>query len=195
MPLLEFKVVIIGSVAVGKTSITNRLQSVRFEEEYQPTVGAGYVQYRTKYEDQEVELHIWDTAGTERYRSLGPIYYRDAVAAIVVYDQTDQCSADALEKWLSDFKQNIRDPVYVAIAANKDDIEEKVVDADTVRQWATERQCDFFITSAKSGKGVSELFGSLTRHLVTSSSSVLVTPRQPLLGLAAPPAGGIRACC
>jgi small GTP-binding protein len=194
MPVLEFKVVIIGSVAVGKTSITNRLQFAQFDEEYQPTVGAGYASYRTKYEDQDVELQIWDTAGMERYRSLGPIYYRDAVAAIVVYDQTDQSSADALEKWLSAFRQSIRGPAYVAVAANNDDLEAKVVDPEAVRRWAADHQLDFFVTSAKSGKGVAELFHTLIRRLVASTGHVCVAPKSPLLGLATPQTGA-SACC
>jgi small GTP-binding protein len=195
MGVLEFKVVVIGSVAVGKTSIMNRMQFDQFDEEYQPTVGAGYVSCRRRHEDQDVELQIWDTAGMERYRSLGPIYYRDAVAAIIVYDQTDKSSAEALDFWLGSFRKNIRRPAYIAVAANKDDLDEKVVDPKTVRKWATDKQCDFFITSAKSGDGVPELFDTLIRHLVTQSGPALVTSRQPLVGQAATPAGGIGACC
>jgi small GTP-binding protein len=195
MPVLEFKVVIIGSAAVGKTSITQRLQFGQFDEEYQPTVGAGYVSYRTKHDDQDVELQIWDTAGTERYRSLAPIYYRDAVAAVVVCDQTDQSSADALEGWITNFKQNVKGPAYIAIAANKDDLEEKVVNPETVRQWAADSQFDFFVTSAKSGKGVTELFDTLIRHLVASSGPVSAAQKPPMLGQAAARNGAIGACC
>jgi small GTP-binding protein len=177
MPVIEFKVVVIGSVAVGKTSITNRLQYSQFEEEYQPTVGAGYVSYRTSCDGQDVELQIWDTAGMERYRSLGPIYYRDAVAAIIVYDQTDQNSAEALQKWLAAFRQTVKGSAYVAIAANKDDVEEKTVDPEPIRLWATENHFDFFFTSAKNGKGVDEMFQALVRSLVASTSAAPADPK------------------
>ena len=113
---LEFKVVMIGSVAVGKTAIANRLQFKRFDEEYQPTVGAGYIPYRTTYDGKDIELQIWDTAGMERYKSLGSIYYRDAHAAIIVYDQTSMESADSLEKWLESFRSTVKTPCYIAIA-------------------------------------------------------------------------------
>ena len=42
------------------------------------------------YDNTEVELDIWDTAGQERYRSLAPVYYRGAQAAVVVYDITEK---------------------------------------------------------------------------------------------------------
>ena len=163
---LEFKVVMIGSVAVGKTAIANRLQFKRFDEEYQPTVGAGYIPYRTTYDGKDIELQIWDTAGMERYKSLGSIYYRDAHAAIIVYDQTSMESADALEMWLESFRATVKTPCYIAIAANKDDLPRKVVPVEKIRDWAASQGFEFFITSAKDGTGVNEMFNSLVKSLI-----------------------------
>lgn len=180
MPILEFKVVIIGAVAVGKTAITNRLQYNAFEEDYQPTIGAGYVPYRTQYDGNEVELQIWDTAGMERYKSLGPIYYRDAVAAVIVFDQTDQESADAINKWLDAFRGTVKTPAYIAIAANKDDLENKVVELPPIQAWASQNGFDFFITSGKTGKGVHELFEKLVASLVQRQQVDTVTRTEHL---------------
>ena len=163
---LEFKVVMIGSVAVGKTAIANRLQFKRFDEEYQPTVGAGYIPYRTTYDGKDIELQIWDTAGMERYKSLGSIYYRDAHAAIIVYDQTSMESADSLEKWLESFRSTVKTPCYIAIAGNKDDLPKKVVPVKQIQDWATSQGFDFFITSAKDGLGITDMFNSLVKSLI-----------------------------
>lgn len=164
--VLEFKVVMIGAVAVGKTAITNRLQYAQFDEDYQPTIGAGYAPWRTKYNGNDIELQIWDTAGMERYKSLGPIYYRDAVAAIIVYDQTEQESANALTKWLEAFRNTVKTPAYIAIAANKDDLENKVVDNSQIENWAKENGLHFFKTSAKSGLGVTSMFEQLVEGVM-----------------------------
>ncbi|KAH0788332.1 small GTP-binding protein [Histomonas meleagridis] len=180
MPFLEFKIVIIGSVAVGKTAITNQIQYSHFEEEYQATIGAGYVPYRTTFEGQEVELQIWDTAGMERYKSLGPIYYRDAVAAIIVYDQTDQDSANAVSNWYESFHATVPSPAYVAIVANKDDLDNKVVSNETMEKYAKSNGFDFFITSAKTGKNINELFNSVISHLVqTRKEDPVMIQKQP----------------
>lgn len=166
MPPMEFKVVMIGAVAVGKSAIANRLQFQIFEEDYQPTIGAGYIPYRTVYEGKEIELQIWDTAGMERYRSLGSIYYRDAKAAIIVYDQTSLESADALQNWLESFRATVKTPSYIAIAANKDDLPNKTVPPEKIKSWCDENGFDFFITSAKTGTGVTEMFNKLIENVV-----------------------------
>jgi small GTP-binding protein len=176
MAQLEVKVVIIGAVAVGKTSITNRLQFSQFDEEYQPTVGAGYTPWRTNRGSRSVELQIWDTAGMERYRSLGPIYYRDSVAAIIVYDQGDSSSADALPKWLEAFRGTVKGSAYIAIVGNKDDLETKPVDPGRIRAWAAENGFDFFITSAKTGAGVSELFNTVVDRLIATTPVDVAPP-------------------
>jgi GTPase SAR1 family protein len=132
----------------------------------------------------------------ERYRSLGPIYYRDAVAAIIVYDQGDQQSADALRKWLGAFRQTVNGQAYIAIAANKDDREEKTVDPEPIRQWATENHFEFFITSAKTGKGIDELFQSLVKHLLVNTSADPADPKAaPPLIQDGGPAGARAVCC
>lgn len=175
MPILEFKVVMIGAVATGKTSIVNRLQYAQFDDEYQPTIGAGFVVHRTTYSGQDVELHIWDTAGMERYRSLGPIYYRDAVAAIIVYDQTDEKSASDVEEWLEGFRGTVKSNPYIAVVANKDDLENKVAGNERVRKWCNDNGFGFFITSAKTGTGIQEVFEETGRQLVAAHNSDVIS--------------------
>ena len=174
MPPLEFKVVMIGAVAVGKSAIANRLQFQIFEEDYQPTIGAGYIPYRTTYEGKEIELQIWDTAGMERYKSLGSIYYRDAKAAIIVYDQTSLESADALQSWLTSFRATVKTPCYICIAGNKDDLPNKIVPQEKIKAWCDENGFDFFITSAKAGTGVNEMFQKLIESVVKMSEKIEV---------------------
>lgn len=167
----EFKVVMIGAVAVGKTAIANRLQFQVFDDEYQPTVGAGYIPYKTKCKGKEVELQIWDTAGMERYKSLGSIYYRDSNAAIIVFDQTSQESANAIEKWLDNFRMTVQGHCYIGIAANKDDLPDKVVDLEKVKKWCNSQGFSFFVTSAKTGAGVTEMFTSVIEALIQNGGS------------------------
>ena len=167
----EFKVVMIGAVAVGKTAIANRLQFQVFEEDYQPTVGAGYIPYKTKCGNEEVELQIWDTAGMEKYKSLGSIYYRDANAAVFVYDQTSQESANALESWLEIFRTAVKTKCVITVAANKDDLPDKKVENDKMKEWASEQGFSFYITSAKTGKGIEEMFQNIVSNLLTKDSA------------------------
>ena len=55
----------------------------------------------------QLELAIWDTAGQERFHALGPIYYRDAEAALLVYDITDADSCKRVQTWVQELKQMV----------------------------------------------------------------------------------------
>jgi small GTP-binding protein len=165
----EFKVVMIGDVSVGKTAIANWLQFQVFEEDYQPTVGAGYIPYKTKYKGKDVELQIWDTAGMEKYRSLGAIYYRDSNAAIIVFDQTSKESADAIGKWLDNFRQTISTPCPIFIAANKNDLPDKQVDLNKIKEMCEQQKFSFYITSAKTGTGIEKMFKDLIERIASEN--------------------------
>ena len=114
----------------------------------------------------------------ERYQSLGPIYYREAVAAIIVYDQTEQDSANDVSKWLDSFRAIVKTPAYIVIVGNKDDLDNKVVSNKNMEDWAKENNFDFFLTSAKTGKNVNELFTSVVKHLVKSRSVETTTTQK-----------------
>jgi small GTP-binding protein len=79
------RVVIIGDSMVGKTCLIARLCGDPFDAEPQPTVGACWIAYAHEFRGGRISLQNWDTAGQEIYRSLGPLYYRGAEGAMVVY--------------------------------------------------------------------------------------------------------------
>ena len=89
---INYKFVLVGDSAVGKSSIANRYISNDFYEFQEPTIGAAFMSKKLNIDDKEIKLEIWDTAGQERYRSLAPMYYRNASVAIVVYDITKASS-------------------------------------------------------------------------------------------------------
>lgn len=71
-----------------------------------------------------VKLHIWDTGGSDRFRSLVSLYYRDAIAAIVCYDLTNERSFQSVNYWTTEMQQkNNMDKFIIALAGNKCDIE------------------------------------------------------------------------
>ena len=98
---LEAKVVLIGNSGVGKTSIAIRYKVGKISDNPKATVGASYFQKSIAFKDGSVmRLHIWDTGGAEKFKTIAPLYYRGAHAAIVVYSITDETSFKAVEEWL-----------------------------------------------------------------------------------------------
>jgi len=85
----QFKLVLLGESAVGKSSIVLRFVKDQFDSFRESTIGAAFLtQTISLDETTTVKFEIWDTAGQERYKSLAPMYYRNANCAVVVYDIT-----------------------------------------------------------------------------------------------------------
>jgi len=164
--VLEFKIVLIGAVAVGKTAIANVLQFQAFDPEYQPTIGAGFIPLEKKINGKNIELQIWDTAGMDQYRSLAPIHYRGANCAVIVFDQTNPSSADELNVWLDAYREIVTSTSLISIVANKDDLPNKNVNLKPIREWAENNNFIFQITSAKEQRGINELFDIIAKQLV-----------------------------
>lgn len=86
----KIKIIFLGDQGVGKSSIMNRFINDKFENLYQATVGLDFNSKNVIIERQEVRLYLYDTAGQEKFRSLIPMYIRDADVIILVYDITSK---------------------------------------------------------------------------------------------------------
>lgn len=76
----QFKLVLLGEAAVGKSSLVLRFVKGHFTEFQESTIGAAFMTQTLALDDTTVKFEIWDTAGQERYHSLAPMYYRGAQA-------------------------------------------------------------------------------------------------------------------
>ena len=130
---------------------------------------------------RSVSLAIWDTAGQERFRSMAPLYYRGAVAAILVFAVTDESSFDKLKDWVRELQSNIDEPLVLAIACNKADLaEQRAVSFETAAQYAATIGALVYETSAKSSTGVDELFNEVARRLVVTRARATETGQPQL---------------
>ena len=106
----------------------------------------------------------------ERFHALGPIYYRDADAALCVYDITDGDSLDRVRKWIQELKNHASDDIVIAIAGNKIDLEKRRhVKKEDALALAKTVGATHFDTSAKLNKGLQDAFLRLARGLLRGS--------------------------
>ena len=82
----KFKVIFLGDPSVGKSSILNRFVLDKFDTNYQATIGLDFQSKNILIDNRNVRLLLYDTAGQEKFRSLIPMYIRDANILIVTYD-------------------------------------------------------------------------------------------------------------
>lgn len=125
------KVVLLGPSGTGKSCLLHRFVKNEWRVLSSQTIGVEFsskiVKCGTAPNRRRIKLQLWDTAGTERFRSVSRSYYRGAAGAILVYDVANLASFNALPTFLSDARALASPQLTVILAANKSDL------ADTSR--------------------------------------------------------------
>ena len=172
MSIESFKVVLVGESGVGKTSIITQFIDQTFQEDIQSTTGGTFSTKSVVCDGGKVlQFEIWDTAGQEKYRSLTTMFYKDANAAVMVYDVTRKESFEELKNyWSGQIRDSSPENIILAIAGNKSDlIEHEVVDEGEARDFAKELGAIFVSTSAKNSEGINNLFEEIAKKYTGSS--------------------------
>ena len=173
MSVESFKVVLVGESGVGKTSIITQFIDQTFQEDQQSTTGGTFSTKSVICDGGKVlKFEIWDTAGQERYRALTKMFYKDANAAIMVYDITRKESFEELKNyWSQQIRDSSPEGIILAIAANKSDlIEQETVDEEEARNFGKELGAIFTTTSAKNTMGINNLFEEIAKKYTGSST-------------------------
>lgn len=122
---VQKKVVLLGNTAVGKTSIFNRVINDNYIEDGVSNTSA---YYRSKVlevpgHEKKLKMHLWDTAGQEKFFALTKMYVQDAVGIIFVYDMTYAESLDGVKTWYQQVSENLNlNSCVVALVGNKCDM-------------------------------------------------------------------------
>jgi len=134
--------------------------------DYTLFISAAFLTQTVALDDATVKFEIWDTAGQERYRSLAPMYYRGAAAAIVVYDITDRDSFAGAKSWVKELQRRGDPNVVIALAGNKADLESRhKVEFEEANAYAKANGIMHLETSAKNGTNVKALFVEIANKL------------------------------
>jgi small GTP-binding protein len=163
--MLQKKICMLGSFAVGKTSLVRRFVESIYSDVYQTTVGVKIDKKNMQVDGKEVSLVLWDIYGEDDYQKMRWTYLRGASGYLLVADGTRQAT---LEKAAS-LEQKVREEAGVipfVLVINKSDlIRDWELDPALESQlaasgWSIQR------SSAKTGEGVEESFSQLTRKML-----------------------------
>lgn len=159
----DCKITLVGDSGVGKTSIIGRFVTGIFIEEMSSTAGLNYSQKLYEKDGKKVNLNLWDTAGQEKFRSLGRNFYKDSYIIIIVFDITNRMSfINAKEVWYNEIKNYGEKYKFLSLVGNKSDkYEGEEVTEEEAISFAKEIDAKFFLVSAHTGDGINKMFHTL----------------------------------
>ncbi|OHT04054.1 small GTP-binding protein [Tritrichomonas foetus] len=186
MPAKCCKIIILGDSGVGKTTLIHKFITEEFRADFKATLGADLSTKSFSINNQLVEAQIWDTAGTERFRSMGTAYYRGTDACIFVYDITSRESFEHLNTWRKEMIDlagiDSPDTFPFVLFANKSDLEDNhQIGFDEANSWAQSKGCPHIAVSAKTGKNVEEGFQRAVAIFLERGKANMMSLQMPSL--------------
>ncbi|KAF3823158.1 hypothetical protein GH733_010594 [Mirounga leonina] len=160
---VDLKLIIIGALGVGKTSLLHQYVHKTFYEDYQTTLGASILSKIIILDDTTLKLQIWDTGGQERFRSMVSTFYKGSDGCILAFDVTDLESFEALDTWRGDVlaKTIPVEPSY------------PMVPPEVAQGWCKEKDIPYFEVSAKNDINVVQAFEMLASRALSRYRSIL----------------------
>ncbi|TFG16269.1 MAG: GTP-binding protein [Promethearchaeota archaeon] len=178
------KVILCGDPGVGKTSLLARYVDKKFNEEYHQTIGANFLikeidlgkvieeldlknkELKADIKDKGFKLYFWDIGGQTDKLFANEYYFIQAVGAMIIFSLGNYESFKNLDFWISKLKELSGDVPYI-IVGNKSDLKREV-DLEFIEKKASELGVNYFETSAKLNKNVSEAFERLSIQILNN---------------------------
>ena len=155
----SIKFIIVGDQSVGKTNIIHRYAKGTFSNQYMITIGMDYLSQNIELNDHIFHLQLWDTAGSEAFRSVTRGYFSNSTCAIIVYDITSEKSFASVKEWVEECKLYTNKNTHLVLVANKTDLEEeRKITKEQGEELAQEYGMEFYESSALSGSNINEIF-------------------------------------
>ncbi len=138
---------------------------------HEPTIGALFLSKTVKHKDYTARLTIWDTAGQEKYKSMVKMYYKNANAAVVVFDITNTQSYEKAQSWVDELLENNNNSNVIALCGNKVDLEEsRKVSYDEGVQLAERIGAFYTEVSAKNNLNIEKMFEEILNRIPMKTS-------------------------
>lgn len=161
-----FKVALIGNSGVGKTSILLRFTENKYKDNTQSTIGVDFKIITFSINDTSyTKMQIWDTCGSERFKSLTTSFIKSCPVFILVFDLTNRKSFLELDNWMKLINENTS-PKLLNVVGNKADLkEQREVELNEILQFANKNSMNYIEVSAKEDLNIEELFVDINKRL------------------------------
>ena len=167
MDEITFNILLLGDSSVGKTSLMIRFTDQKFEENSSATVGIEFKNKEIQINDKTIKLHILDTAGQEKYKSVAKNFIRKGEGIIFTFDLTYKESFESIKRWLND-ADGVNEDYQRILVGNKYDLPDKIINKEIAEKLAQKYNMKYFETSAKDGTNVDVIFKEIAELILSS---------------------------
>ena len=158
----SFKIIIVGAVSVGKTSLVLNYVKKIFRSEYLPTIGVDIYSKDLIIDNTNITTVIWDIAGQRGWEIMHKSYFKGADGCLAVFDLTRKNTLNNLENWIKKVKEYSGKETEIILLGNKKDLKVAIeVTPEDVEAFRKEFNYPYYETSAKTGENVKEAFEEL----------------------------------
>ena len=163
----EIKVILVGEMGTGKTSLINTAIGLSFQDKLPSTTTNSIVNKVMEIKGKKYSINLWDTIGQEKYRSLTKIFMKGAKVVIFVYDITSRHTFTELDFWFKSTQEIINEKIVMGIIGNKSDLFLKEeVSEEEGRKLAKDKGFEFALTSAKNSSIFCEFLEKLVKKYI-----------------------------
>ena len=166
-PEMMIRILTLGNISVGKTSIILRYLNDTFKEDHKMTIGIDMQTINVEYYNHIAQLIFWDSAGQERFQSMTKNYYKNSDVLLLIFDVMDNKSFSQLETWLNGIIENKVQHALVYLIANKIDYGSRRLISTHQGEILAERySIPYYEVSALSGYNIDKLFEDIVSEIV-----------------------------
>lgn len=162
------KIIFVGDASVGKSSILTRYVDNTYGEPYLSTIGVDFkLKTIETTDDKIIRLHLWDTAGQEKFYAIVSTYYRGAHCIVLTFDLSDYESFKNLRYWMEQCDKYASKSALRILVGTKNDVDkEKIkIDEEEIKKFCNDNKMDYYAISAKKNEGMTELFNNMINVL------------------------------
>ena len=164
-----YKIVVVGSGAVGKTSLILRFTTGAFRESYIRTLGAGFAFKNLDVDNRLVKLQIWDLAGQPKMKTVRSNFYTGASGIIFIYDVTRRETFDEIPDWKTEADTHAPNCASLLVANKVDMVQDRAVTEAEGKEMAEKFGGNILETSVKMNENVEDVFKVITREIMKTA--------------------------
>ncbi len=163
--IFKWKVVVLGDALVGKTSLVRHFCEGYFKENYQATIGVGFLRKELELNGHTVILQIWDIGGTQMFSNVRANYLKGSHGALIMFDLTEKGTLVSVSSWYEDVVRVVG-KIPTIIIGNKSDLPYNKKILEKAESLTKDLNSRLIITSAKTGDHMNEAFKELSRIMM-----------------------------